>query len=123
MSQRDVLRALSAGRAALGAGMVAAPVLAGRPWIGPDASSAGAKVIGRAFGVRDVVLGLGTIEADRRGEGLRTWIAAGVIADAVDLVATLAAGDEIPARGRRAVAVLASGAALTGLVLLRGAEA
>lgn len=116
-----MLRVLSIGRAALGAGMVATPALAGRPWVGPDASAPGAMVIGRAFGARDVVLGLGTLEADRRGEGVRTWLAAGVIADAVDLVATLAAGDEIPARGSRAVSVLAGGAALAGLVLLRGA--
>ena len=123
MSGSGVLRALAAGRAVLGAGLVAAPALAGAPWVGQDASSPGARVFGRALGARDLVLGLGTLEADRRGVGSRTWLAAGVIADTVDLAATLAAGDQIPARGRRAVAVLAGGAALTGLALLRGADA
>lgn len=123
MSERDVLWALAAGRAALGAGLVAAPAMAARPWVGPDAASPGARVLARGLGVRDLALGVGTLEAARRGAGLRTWLVAGVVADAVDFAATLAAGDQIPARGRRAVAALAGGAALTGLVLLRADEA
>ncbi len=122
MSGRDVLRGLAAGRVAVGAGLIAVPAFVGGRWVGPDASSPGTQVLGRALGVRDLVLGLGTLEADRRGESLRTWLAAGVIADSVDLVATAAAGESIPAQGRWATVAVAGAAAITGLVLLQGAE-
>ncbi len=122
MSGRDVLRGLAAGRVAVGAGLIAVPAFVGGRWVGPDAAAPGTKVLGRALGVRDLVLGLGTLEADRRGESLRTWLLAGAIADTVDLVATAAAGDGIPTPGQRATVAIAGAAALTGLVLLRGAE-
>lgn len=114
MDHRQLVRSLAAGRVVVGAALLVAPGVVGERWIGDAARNPAVKVFSRALGVRDLALGLGTLTALERGEPVRTWVQLGILADAVDAVASVLA---IPAIGaRRAVPVLAiaGGAAATG---------
>ena len=106
-----------AGRILIGAAFVAAPGKAGEGWVG-DTASADGGVIARAFGARDVALGIATIVAEREERGLASLLAVGMMVDAVDCLATIAAGERIPAKARMASATLAAAAALNGAILL-----
>ena len=101
MEPRDLALAHARGRMLVGAAFVIAPGLAGRLWIGGDAARGSVKVVARAFGVRDLALGLGVVIALDRGTPVRGWIEAGVLSDAVDFCASLLAGDSIPPGVRR----------------------
>lgn len=107
------------GRMAVGAALVLAPGLAGSRWIGDDASRPAVKVLSRALGVRDFALGLGIAVALDRGGPARGWLEAAALSDAVDLVATLVAGDSIPPASRKAVALVAGGSMLGCAALSR----
>ena len=82
-------------RIAVGAAFVLLPGLAGRTWIGPDAAHRPVKVLARAFGARDLAIGLGIVIALDRGTPVRGWIEAGAMSDGIDTLATLLAGDSI----------------------------
>jgi hypothetical protein len=105
------------GRILIGAAFVTSPGRAGEGWVG-DAATADGGVIARAFGARDVALGVATILAARDGRGLAPLLAAGVMVDAVDCLATLAAGEKIPKNARTASALLAAAATVNGACLL-----
>jgi hypothetical protein len=99
-------------RIAVGAACVLFPGLAGRMWIGSDAARRPVKVLARAFGARDLAIGLGAVIALDRGTPVRGWIEAGALSDGIDTVATLLAGDSIhPALRWPAVVVGATSAA------------
>jgi hypothetical protein len=119
---RDLARAHAAGRIAVGAAFVLLPGLAGRLWIGSDARRRAVKVLGRAFGGRDLVLGLGVAIALERGAPVRGWVEGGVLSDAVDVAATLAAGDSIPPGVRRGALALGVGSTLLGTALARALD-
>jgi hypothetical protein len=103
-------KGLAVGRVAFGAALVAMPEEAARGWIGRRAASyGGAQALARALGVRDLVLGVGSLAALSRGDDARGWVLAGAVGDAVDLVASVT-GDDLPATGRIAVLGLASAA-------------
>ena len=104
------------GRIIIGAGFVAAPEAIGKTWIG-DAANADGGVMARAFGGRDIALGVATLIAARDRRTLAPLLALGVMVDAIDCAATLAAGDRIPDRARNASAAVAAGAAINGLRL------
>jgi hypothetical protein len=116
---RDLALAHARGRMLVGAAFVLAPGVAGRLWIGGDAARRPVKVLGRAFGVRDLALGLGVVIALDRGAPVRGWIEAGVLSDAVDVSAALLAGDSIPANIRRGALALGASSALIGAALAR----
>jgi hypothetical protein len=112
---RDLAIAQARGRIAVGAAFLVAPSLAGRLWVGGEAASAGARVLGRAFGVRDLVLGLGVVIALDRGAPVRGWLEASALADAGDFTAGLLDADALPPRLRPGVLALGAGsAALAG---------
>jgi len=111
-----------AGRILIGAAFVAAPESVGRSWIG-DAANADGGVMARAFGGRDIALGAATLIAARESKTLSSLLALGVMVDAIDCAATLAAGERIPDRARYASAGLAAGAAINGLRLFARARA
>src|SRR5918912_1190811 len=85
-------------RISFGAGLVLAPSLYGRTWIGSGAKDARTQVLARGLGARDLVLGAGGLHALRSGdrERARRWFAAQGVADAIDVVATLLGG-RVPA--------------------------
>lgn len=111
---------LASGRIALGLGMVAAPGPVGGRWIGRVAGGSGAAIAVRGLGVRDVALGaatLGTMRATgTTGTGFRVLTGLGVLVDLVDVVSTLAAGDEVP--DAKVSAMVAGAAAATGVAVL-----
>ena len=96
-------------RAGVGAFLVVAPAaflrLSGR-----EAPSGVSILLLRTIGIRDLVLGAGTLSASRRGspDEARRWSAAGLASDSLDVLVGVAAGRSI---GRRESAG-AAGAAL-----------
>ena len=117
MQARDLALSNARGRMAIGAALVLAPRLAGPMWSGRDADSHAVRVLARGLGARDLALGLGTAVALDRGAPVRGWLEGAALADGVDLVSTLLAGDSIPAGKRRAV-VLIAGASLIACAAL-----
>jgi hypothetical protein len=119
MQPRDLALAHARGRMVVGAAFALAPRLAGRTWIGRHADPRPVRVFARAFGVRDLALGLGVVIALDRGAPVRGWIEGGVLSDVVDVCATLLAGDSIPADARRGALALGASSAVAGAVLAR----
>jgi hypothetical protein len=111
VSPRDGARVLAAGRIAIGAALLAAPRLTVGVWIGRDAAAGGVAPVGRALGVREVVLGGMLLHTLDRPQVAQRWLRALSICDAVDLAATLAAGRALPRHGRGLVIALASAGA------------
>jgi hypothetical protein len=102
-------------RIGVGAAFVLFPAIAGRMWIGSDAARRPVKVLARAFGGRDLAIGLGVVIALDRGTPVRGWIEAGALSDAIDTCASLLAGDSIhPALRWPAIAIGATSAAAGG---------
>src|SRR4051794_13360206 len=102
------VRALAAGRIAVGALMVWKPEQAVQGWIGGVASRSGTQVVTRAFGARDLVLGAGTLAALGSGDA-KDWVLAGGACDLVDLAATVRT-EGVPASGKVIVGALATSA-------------
>jgi hypothetical protein len=111
MDLESLARGLAMNRISFGAGLVLAPSVYGRTWIGSGAKDARAQVLARALGARDLALGAGGLQALRSGdrERARRWFAAQGVTDAVDLVATLVAGGEMPLPARVFAAGMAAG--------------
>src|SRR4051794_3379514 len=100
MEARELALSQARGRIAVGAALVLFPGWGGRRWIGEAAGDPAVKLVTRALGVRDLAIGLGAVIALDRGAPARGWLEAGALSDVVDLVATLVAGDAIPAGAR-----------------------
>ncbi|MCB1014935.1 MAG: hypothetical protein KDB10_07425 [Acidimicrobiales bacterium] len=116
MDDRQLVRSLAVGRVAIGAALVAAPSLAAGGWAGAEARRPATKVFLRALGVRDLVLGIGTLRALERGDDPTPWARYGAAADGVDAAATLLGYRALRPRGRFAVLALAVAAAAGGAV-------
>jgi hypothetical protein len=100
---------ISLGRFLFGVAFIAKPTLMEQAWIGKQARVPGAQLLARAVGARDLVLGLGGLQAVARGDGsARPWLAAASVCDAVDFGATWAAGRTIPREARNGVLAIAS---------------
>jgi len=80
----------------VGGAFVLAPGLFGRAWIGRDARRRPVKVLARAFGARDLAIGLGIVIALDRGAPVRGWLEGAALSDAIDTAASLLAGSSIP---------------------------
>ena len=117
MEPRDAALLHARGRIAVGAAFVLFPGFAGRMWIASDAARRPVKVLARAFGARDLALGLGVVIALDRGTPVRGWIEAGVLSDAIDTCASLLAGSSIPPAIRWPCVALGAGSAAAGASL------
>jgi len=111
-------RLVAAGRIGFGVALILAPQRVTAPWLGRDAGRAGAQVVSRGLGARDLVLGAGVLVVPEAQ--LRPWVAAAIVADAADLVATVAARDSLPLTGRMLVGAVALGGAVVGAMALAG---
>jgi hypothetical protein len=120
MRPSSLALAFGAGRALFGVALLAAPAPIARSWVGADGTPA--SVLTRSLGARDLVIGAGLAWAAARSGDPRLWLAGGVLADTVDGVATVAAGDDIPRNGRVGTAALAGGSALFGAWLARAID-
>lgn len=122
MDPKSLARLLAASRVLIGAALFAAPSLAGRRWIGPDADRPGTAVVLRGLGARDVALGLGVVAALEAGTSPRRWLEAGALADLGDGTAMVFAGDGVSTTARAATAAVAASAAALGVWLTRTLE-
>ncbi len=123
MSPRDVARVLAGGRIAIGAGLLAVPRISLAMWIGRDAADRAVAPVGRALGIREVVLGAMLLHTlDRPQVGAR-WLRALAACDGVDLLATIAARRALPAYRRPLIAALAGAAAAAQLGAARAIAA
>ena len=95
MEPRDRALLHARVRIAVGATFVLFPGLVGRMWIGSDAARRPVKVLARAFGARDLAIGLGIVIALDRGTPVRGWVEAGAMSDGIDTAASLIAGGSI----------------------------
>ena len=109
MTRMDLARGLAVNRIVFGSGLVLAPGVTGRTWLGRDAHRPATKVFARALGARDVALGLGALLALQGGEPARRWFQGQLISDATDVIATLAAGRGIPPVSRAFALAVAGG--------------
>ena len=117
MDHRSVARITAAGRVAIGTALLVAPQVVTRGWTGPTGALPGAKLLGRGLGVRDLMLGLGVINALDRGDPrAQDWVRASALADVGDAVATVLAFRHLPKASRFGVLALATGAAVAGFV-------
>jgi hypothetical protein len=116
----SAVKALAALRVVVGAAAWLAPRQPGKGFdLDPDANPQ-APCLGRLFGARDVVLGVGTLQAT--GEARRQWLQVGIVVDAADAVAALAAGraGEVSPITAGPLCAPAVAAAALGAVALRG---
>jgi hypothetical protein len=118
MSPRLLARSTAAARVLFGVVLLARPELLTAPWIGRDATRPGPKVLAQAVGARDLALGAGALACD--DAALALWLAAAVLADGADRVATVAAGDSLPLTGRVLVSATALGGVVLGTTALAG---
>jgi hypothetical protein len=112
---KQMAQGMGVGRIALGIGFVLMPGLLGRLWVGEEATTPGSKLLVRAVGVRDLVLGVGIL-ATLQGRGARTWVQAAALSDAVDVTAAAIAGDSIPRYARWAIFLLGGSSAIQGAI-------
>jgi hypothetical protein len=119
VAPEELARYQALGRVALGAGLLAMPAGLTGAWIGRTASRPGPRVLTRALGARDVALGLGQLRAVSAGAGVRPWLLAGMLADAVDLVASARERDDLPSLGAAGVSAMAAASTALGVYLAR----
>jgi hypothetical protein len=119
MEPREIALAQARGRMAVGAAFLLAPGLAGRLWVGGEAARPASKVLGRAFGVRDLALGLGVVIAIDRGAPVRGWLEGSAMSDAGDTLAGLLNLDALPPAIRPGVLALGAGSAAVAAWLSR----
>ena len=117
MNDRDMARALAAGRIGFGVALLLAPGPVARSWIGDAGRLAPVQALARGFGARDVALGVGVLRALEAGDPVRPWLRASAASDAADAVATVAAFRRLPKASRFLALAVAAGAAVTGLRL------
>jgi hypothetical protein len=117
MEPRELALWHARGRQLVGAAFVVVPGLAGSAWIGSDARRRPVKVLARAFGARDLAIGLGTAIALDRGAPVRGWLEAGALSDGIDTAASLLARNSIPPAIRWPCVALGASSALVGAFL------
>jgi hypothetical protein len=118
----QLIQQLVATRAAIGAGAWLMPNFSGRLFgLDPDANPQ-ASYLGRLFGVRDVVLGVGLSASS--GAERRQWLRLGVACDLADAAAGVLAGRSgaLPKRATLLVTATALAAAAMGIAAMRGEE-
>ena len=98
--------------------MIGAPTGFGRLLAGEDASQPAVRTGLRAYGTRDVVLGLGTLRAVVTGSDVSPWLAAGVTADLLDTAVQAADWQHLPADRRVGGVAAAVAAATVGVALI-----
>jgi hypothetical protein len=121
MEVEKLARGLALNRISFGAGLMLAPGLYARTWVGGAARDDRMKLLARALGARDLALGAGGLLALRDGdtERARRLFAAQGTTDAVDLVATVAAGRAVPLPARIFATIMAAGSAAIAAAYVR----
>jgi hypothetical protein len=95
VSPRDAARLTAIGRVGIGAALMLVPQLATPLYVRRGDFGAGDRMFARMVGARDLGLGLGVLGALGRGPALRGWLAAGILADAADIAASVKEGEAL----------------------------
>jgi hypothetical protein len=105
-------------RICFGTAFIVAPHASARPWVGAGADSAGAQLLTRSMGIRDLLLGAGLLQALNQADhrAAARWLSYGAAAGVIDAGATLAAYPSLP-RGGRAFLLFITGAVVTDTLL------
>lgn len=101
-------------RIAVGAGLVVAPAFAVRTWAGRSADTPSGRMLARAIGGRDLVLGALLLKALRADERHDHLLQLGLAADAVDILAATLMGSDLGRSRRLVVPLVAGGVAAAG---------
>ena len=121
MSKKDrekAINAIAIGRIVVGSIAWIAPRQAGRLFgLDPDGNPQ-APYLGRLFGARDVVLGVGALRAPRKQKN--NWLVAGLACDVADTAAGAMAGARgtLPLPAAAMVTATAAGFAVAGVALV-----
>ena len=101
-------------RTAVGVALIAAPGVPMR-LAGQDQPTGASMLLMRTIGIRDLVLGAGTVAAARSGEmaDVRRWTTSALASDSLDVAASLASMRSIGKRD-------SAGAALLALIFVAG---
>jgi hypothetical protein len=125
MDERQMARYYAGGRIGIGLLLLLFPRrLAKGLWGAEAAGSPAVMFFSRLVGVRDAIIGAGTLAAlQQEGDPgasarVRPWMSYGAAADAVDAVATLLAYKHLPKRKRFGLLAMAAGGAATGGYLM-----
>jgi hypothetical protein len=96
-------------RAAVGVALIAAPAVPMR-LSGREEPTGASVLLMRTIGIRDLVLGLGTVAAARSDDvrDVRRWTASALASDSLDVAVSLASSRSIGKRDSWAAAMLAS---------------
>ena len=120
MNPRDLGRAYAGGRLMIGVLLVVFPrwVMGGLAG-GRDQMTSALVLLTRLLGIRDAILGAGTLAAIEEGDEsrVRMWMGYGAIADGGDALATLAGYRHLPVRKRFGLLAMATAGAGTGAYL------
>lgn len=112
MEPRKIAQFVAAGRVGFGAMCLMIPrVILGQP--AREASGPMVWMI-RAFGIRDIVLGAGALNALNNGQDEATWVKAGAVADTADAITAVAFARELGGASTAATLSLAVPAAGLG---------
>lgn len=115
MDNRQRAIYLNRTRVGLGIVMMLAPRTGSRLGFGSGRDSQGASALGRAFGVREAVLGTGAAIALAEREGGQNWLSMTAVVDAVDAAAMLLT-PRLPLRVRL-IGVIAAASAVAQFVV------
>jgi hypothetical protein len=114
-------RALVIGclRGAVGIGLIVAPKAVARSQ-GDQSPTGTAVLLMRTIGVRDLVLGAGTVAAARAsGDEAHRWIATGLLSDVLDVLTGAVSGSLVGRKGALTAAVVPMPFVLADLLVLR----
>jgi hypothetical protein len=117
VDQRQVALGIARARAINGLFMLFLPGVAGKAFLGKDASHPAVRAVLRLVGVRDLVLGVGAITTLKEGTMDAEFVGIGAVCDAVDGAVMLT----MPGLGWRAKLTSLAGfsSAATGLMAAR----
>lgn len=118
MDARLLIRLLACGRVGIGLALFAAPRTAARLWLGHEVS-AGAGVLARGLGARDLAIGVGQLVALDGDGDVGPWMDAAIAADTADATAAVLARNELDRAVVARTVAVALGSALSGLALER----
>jgi len=114
---RATVSAVLLARVSYGVALIAAPRRLALRWLGEDANRAPLQVALRALGAREAILHGGAVLAAQREAPLRPWLAASVVGDLTDLIATAAERRRLPAGSPLATLAVGGGSALISALL------
>ncbi len=109
-------------RVSYGVALIIAPRRLAVRWLGDAANDAPVQVALRGLGVREAVVHVGALLAARRDAPLRPWLAASVVSDLTDVIATSAGRRRLPAGSPLATLAVGGGSALVSLLLAAAVE-